>query len=234
MPGTPGIPNHSPQGSNSVRVRTIGREGSGMTCDTCGKKLPKRDASKLQRNKHHFCSRACYEVWWKQNVGCPGEQHPTAKAKHTVACLECGQKFRVAPYRKDTARFCSHACRGAYYFSGKRNPLWKGGVTEINAKVRQSPAYEAWRRAVYRRDRWLCQECGYKGRELIAHHPKRFADYPELRFDVSNGRTLCRACHARLENPQRLIRQTPQGGAKIESEPYGDIGKTAEMTVSLG
>ena len=38
--------------------------------------------------------------------------------------------------------------------------------------------------------------CGdNKGGKLNAHHIKSFADYPELRFEVSNGITYCEDCH---------------------------------------
>jgi 5-methylcytosine-specific restriction endonuclease McrA len=30
---------------------------------------------------------------------------------------------------------------------------------------------------------------------LQAHHRKPFAEYPNFRYDVSNGITLCKDCH---------------------------------------
>jgi 5-methylcytosine-specific restriction endonuclease McrA len=64
-----------------------------------------------------------------------------------------------------------------------------------NQKQRRSPQYKAWRMAVLTRDKFTCQKCGYKGGYLEAHHIKPFAYFPELRFTVSNGQTLCPNCH---------------------------------------
>jgi 5-methylcytosine-specific restriction endonuclease McrA len=58
-----------------------------------------------------------------------------------------------------------------------------------------SPAYKAWKFAVMKRDQWICGSCGRKGGEVQVHHIKRWADYPELRYVVSNGITLCKVCH---------------------------------------
>lgn len=61
---------------------------------------------------------------------------------------------------------------------------------------RLSTAYKRWRFDVFARDKFTCQECGDdRGGNLNAHHIRPFANYPELRFDVANGITLCETCH---------------------------------------
>jgi hypothetical protein len=38
-----------------------------------------------------------------------------------------------------------------------------------------------------------------RGGKLNADHIKSWAHYPELRFDTSNGRTLCLSCHHKTD-----------------------------------
>lgn len=89
--------------------------------------------------------------------------------------------------------------------SGAESHLWRGGVTEGNLKIRSSHEYREWRRKVFHRDQFTCvlckAKCG-KGKTVVlnADHIKSFANHPELRFDVNNGRTLCAPCHKKTEN----------------------------------
>lgn len=96
--------------------------------------------------------------------------------------------------------------------SGAQNHFWKGGVTEINKRIRQSSEYKKWRTAVFERDNYTCQDGGERsgnGRRVELHpdHIKPFSLFPELRFVVSNGRTLCAECH----------RKTATYGSKIRN-----------------
>ena len=78
---------------------------------------------------------------------------------------------------------------------GKNNPRWKGGVTPIHSKIRNSPEGRAWIKSVFNRDYYTDQKTGVKGGYLIAHHILNFAEYPELRFDINNGIALSRESH---------------------------------------
>jgi hypothetical protein len=86
--------------------------------------------------------------------------------------------------------------------AGSRSPNWKGGITPINHGIRHSREFKLWREAVFKRDNYTCVWCGIRngvgvGKTIVLHpdHIKPFALYPELRFAIDNGRTLCVDCH---------------------------------------
>jgi len=77
---------------------------------------------------------------------------------------------------------------------------WKGGITPEVMRIRNSEETAIWRKAVFERDDYTCQGCGQRGGRLHCHHVKEFSKYPELRFEVSNGQTLCVSCHTKTHN----------------------------------
>ncbi len=85
-------------------------------------------------------------------------------------------------------------------FAGENNPRWKGGISSDRDKVRHTPALKCWKKNVLKRDNYTCRECGIRGGYLEAHHIKEFSNYPELRFDLDNGLTLCLPCHKKTDN----------------------------------
>ena len=80
---------------------------------------------------------------------------------------------------------------------------WKGGVSSENKIIRSSKEIKKWRIKVFERDKYTCQKCFRIGRGLNAHHVKPFSMFPELRFDINNGLTLCKNCHVELHKTER-------------------------------
>ena len=87
---------------------------------------------------------------------------------------------------------------------GENNPNWKGGISRVQDKIRNSLEYKEWRETVFLRDNNACVLCGIQGDinspYLHADHIKSFAHHPELRTEVTNGRVLCRNCHCQTDS----------------------------------
>lgn len=83
--------------------------------------------------------------------------------------------------------------------SGMRHFAWKGGTSRGYKTGYYSAEYKNWRKAVFERDDYVCRECGLAG-YITAHHIKSFAYYPELRYKLFNGLTLCETCHSKTDN----------------------------------
>lgn len=86
---------------------------------------------------------------------------------------------------------------------GKHN-FYIDGRTPENHRIRHSLEYKLWRESVFKRDNYTCQWCGARSGNgkrvtLNADHIKPFAYYPELRLEITNGRTLCIDCHKKTD-----------------------------------
>src|SRR3990167_1587936 len=143
-------------------------------------------------------------------------------------CPTCGKDFKT--YRSTERIYCSRKCYGPAIsermknrvvsaetrakISGPNSPHWKGGpelYTSRNQLGRRSHEILKWKLAVFNRDSFICQECGFSsdGTGLHAHHFKPWADFPELRYEVSNGQTLCEVCHAIIHGKKPGFRPEP-------------------------
>jgi len=90
-------------------------------------------------------------------------------------------------------------------YTGEKASGWRGGTTLINKKLKSSKEYRLWRNAVLERDNYTCTWCGKNkindpSTIINTDHIKPFAQFPELRFAIDNGRVLCRRCHETTES----------------------------------
>ncbi len=113
------------------------------------------------------------------------DKHPSEETKKKIGLSLLGKKVSIETKRKMSI-----------HQLGEKNNNWKGGITAKYLKLRKNFEATQWRVSVFERDNYTCQMCGNnKGGNLNAHHIKPFIKYPELRFDINNGLTLCEDCH---------------------------------------
>ncbi len=104
-------------------------------------------------------------------------------------------KMKGIPRSIEVRRKISQSVRKVA-LKGKECPSYKDGKVSERRGIRFSTEYKQWRTDVFLRDSFTCQSCGDdKGGNLVAHHIKSFAEFPELRLVLSNGLTLCNDCH---------------------------------------
>lgn len=144
-------------------------------CEICGKSF----TSSNTKNANRFCSRDCYN------------QYHNIKNKKRQ-CLTCKEYF-IAKTSED--KYCCRECydKNRHMPKGEYHWNWKGGLS-VEKDKRDSNQYKQWRLAVYQRDNYCCVKCGSKDK-LNAHHLKSWKNYPHLRYEISNGITLCEKCH---------------------------------------
>jgi 5-methylcytosine-specific restriction endonuclease McrA len=81
---------------------------------------------------------------------------------------------------------------------GIRRIRRKSYTISEHEKLRKCSDYKLWHKAVLERDNFTCQKCGQHGGDLVVHHINNFAEFPELRFALDNGITLCETCHKKF------------------------------------
>lgn len=119
----------------------------------------------------------------------------------TEKCKVCGNKGKrishfkkgFVPHNKGKVGFnLGHS--PSFVAFGNNNPSWKGGITSINMKIRNSKEYKIWRNTILKNGNYICSKCGVNN-NLEVDHIKPFSLFPKLRLEVSNGRILCKDCH---------------------------------------
>lgn len=160
-------------------------------CENCGK-----DVKCSPSNEHvrRFCSFECRKSLYTPEMR---EKMSSIKKEQFAGGL--------VPWNRGVAMWDGEARVALVVpaLSGEKHWNWKGGITSENISARQNEQYSEWRMEVLHRDDFTCQDCGIRGGKLVAHHIKFFSEYPELRYDVDNGVTMCRGCHSRFHNSNK-------------------------------
>ena len=124
--------------------------------------------------------------------------------KSKIANANKGKKNALGTKRSESFRrklsdyWAANRENHNHYVDGKGHERTSARVADMSRLD-----YRLWREAVFKRDNYRCVMCGDAG-ILHADHIKPYAKYPDLRYTVSNGRTLCVPCH----------KQTPTYGGK--------------------
>jgi len=176
------------------------RRGIYKQCEACGKEFYIRP---YRISEAKYCNRKCASATlfgnkptWNKGIK-TGLIPKTAFKKGVHLSQKTEFKKGNKPWHTGKKNAIRTWNKGIQFkqITGKNHWNWKGGKSPQNIKIRNSIEYRIWRRSVFERDKFTCQRCGQIGGKLNAHHVKEFAFFPQLRFDISNGKTLCVNCH---------------------------------------
>lgn len=152
-----------------------------------------------------FCSRPC-SLQYRNSHANPGRTE-RARTLSRERMLKRGTAHLNTPQTHLKQRL---AILGANHWN------WQGGITPENRRRRNLQEARDWRKAIFERDNYTCQICLKRGGYLQADHIKPWSLYPDLRLELSNGRTLCRDCHkqtptymGRMKNYLKAIHSPP-------------------------
>lgn len=158
-----------------------------FTCAVCNKIFLYYD---WEKRIPKYCSKKCWSV-----------RNPRVLNN----CIYCGKEqwIWLSTKKNKDHIYCSRKCANEHrkdWQRGENSHLWRGGKTKLNQLERARAKYREWRTLVFIRDNYTCQKCRIRcglGKKIYlhAHHKKSFADYKELRYEISNGITLCKNCH---------------------------------------
>ena len=148
--------------------------------------------SRTIKSKHGYWQWLCIcECGTKREVPISYLRQGSSKSR---GCLKLEKLKEGHRHTEETKNKLSSAKKG------DKNPAWKGGITSERSLIYHSREYQDWRKSVFERDNYTCQNCRAKSGDgiavvLNADHIQPYAYFPELRFDIKNGRTLCIGCH---------------------------------------
>lgn len=192
------MPLPSPNDQNYFQKKGYKPKGE-KQCECCGKTIIIYLNRDLTRKR--FCSRECFgKINSKINNLIPPRptKESSAKMGKTLSKLMKLGLIPKPPKATEQSRK-----KAALKMRGEKHPRWIKDRSQLkrgryNNSFRGEGPIASWRSQIFERDDFTCQKCFIKGGRLNAHHIKSWANFPELRFEVSNGLTLCVNCHKEI------------------------------------
>lgn len=149
-------------------------------------------AERIKKNmrKPHRITKKLLEAAKKRGIKRKGKRTRSKR----IVCQYCGKRFYISQCRidgrigknkqKQLRKYCSNKCRTLA--TRKPDELKRNG-----ARLKK------WRSDILKRDNYKCVICEEDNIDLLqAAHKKSREEYPELQYDLNNGKTLCLKCHA--------------------------------------
>jgi len=163
------------------------------------------------------CPKCCYIALRKPEkiILCKRCLKRISRGSKTELCRKCHDIVYPKKYSEETKQ------KMRENFRGKKSHFYKDGRTSLVILIRNLLESKQWRNEVFKRDNYICQECGQYGGQLEAHHQKEFhiifaeflKEYDQFSpiddketlvrlamkyksfWDINNGITMCRKCH---------------------------------------
>jgi len=191
-------------------------------CLMCGKDFAKKSShsQKAWEERTRFCSRPCADEykrgkkieWLKKHQFKRGEvvwnKGLTKEEAPGLMKISLERRGDNNVMRRPEARKKSSESHKGFKATQEHKDNIAKGIKKYWDRVGRkgytrdynSVRHKAWRKTIFERDDYTCQECGERGGKIVAHHIKGWTQYPEHRYDIENGIILCERCHKLTDN----------------------------------
>lgn len=125
---------------------------------------------------------------WLCSCACGGETTVVLSKLTSGLTVSCGC------YRAEMSRARVLERRYIGWKRADQHPKWKPELSAWDRRHEREPENQLWRREIVRRDGNKCVACG-STEDIHAHHLRSYTLHPEIRYEMSNGVTVCGGCH---------------------------------------
>lgn len=130
------------------------------------------------------------------NIIILSKEYENNMEKLKCKCLKCG---KILHKRWNSLRD-GHGCIDCWYreHNGENHHRYNPNITDEERIFRRLESekenQKSWAKEVYKKDWYKCIICG-DNKNKVAHHLNSYHAFPDERYDINNGVTLCRKHH---------------------------------------